>query len=239
MGVTPTEAEMLEAAITSALIDVHVSLPGKIESYDSITQTATVQLQVKRVLPKAGGGFATEDLPVLENVPVQFPRTKKFMVTLPIESGDYGLVVFNEMSIDQWRSKGENTSPGDIGRHTLTGGVFQPGLSPVLETILPAALGGDDIGEDLVIGLIGGGQIRVKPGGTIEAVAGGLGGQAADDFVAMATKVLTELEAVKTAYDGHTHMHAPGPFPLAPTAPPVPLLPAPSSVASANLKAND
>ena len=239
MGITPTEAEMLEAALASALIDVHVSLPGKIESYDSITQTATVQLQVKRVLPKTGGGFATEDLPVLENVPVQFPRTKKFIITLPIETGDYGLVVFNEMSIDQWRSKGENTSPGDIGRHTLTGGVFQPGLSPLAETILPALLGGDDIGEDLVIGVIGGGQIRVKPGGSIEAVAGGAGGQSADDFVAMAAKVLTELESVKTAVDAHTHLYNPGPFAPAPTAPPAVPIPAPSSVASSNLKAND
>ncbi len=169
MGITPTEAEMIEAAITSALIDVHVSLPGKIESYDALTQTATVQLQVKRVLPKAGGGFVTEDLPVLENVPVQFPRTKKFIVTLPIESGDYGLVVFSEMSIDQWRSKGENTSPGDIGRHTLTGGVFQPGLSPVLETILPSVLlGGADISENLVIGLLGdNAQIHITPSGSV------------------------------------------------------------------------
>ncbi len=169
MGITPTEAEMIEAAIASALIDVHVSLPGKIESYDALTQTATVQLQVKRVLPKTGGGFVTEDLPVLENVPVQFPRTKKFVITFPIETGDYGLVVFNEMSIDQWRSKGENTSPGDIGRHTLTGGVFQPGLSPVPQTILPSVLlGGADISANLVIGLLGdNAQIHITPSGSV------------------------------------------------------------------------
>ena len=198
MALTPTEADMISAAIESALIDVHVALPGQVQSYNSITQTATIELQVKRVLPK-GVEFVTEDLPVLENVPVQFLRTNTFMVALPLAAGDYGLVVFNEMSIDQWRSKGDSTSPGDIGRHTLTGGVFQPGLMPVAETILPAALGGDDIGTDLAVGVIGGIQVRIKPTGTVEVVAGGVSGQTADDFVAPAGKTATGLQTIVDA----------------------------------------
>ena len=199
MSITPTEAEMIEAAITSALIDVHVSLPGKIQSYSSSTQTATVQLQVKRVLPKAGGAFSTEDLPVLENVPVQFLRTNAFMVALPLKAGDYGLVVFSEMSIDQGRSKGDNTSPGDIGRHTLTGGVFQPGLMPLAETILPKLAGGTDIGDDLVIGLIGGTVMRITPGGEIL-----LGSDTASEAVVLGT-------SFKANYDTHVHSSPFGP----------------------------
>ena len=55
MALTPTEADMISAAIESALIDVHVALPGQVQSYNSITQTATIELQVKRVLPKEIG----------------------------------------------------------------------------------------------------------------------------------------------------------------------------------------
>ncbi len=186
MPITPTEADMISAAIDSALIDVHVALPAAIQSYDATTQTATVELQVQRVLPR-GEGFATEDLPVLENVPVVFPRTKKFMLSFPIAEGDYGMVVFNEMSIDQWRSKGDNTSPGDIGRHTLTGGVFQPGLMPNSEAIA------DDVSEDLVLGEIAGVQVRIKPGGVCEVVSEG--GPKADDWVAMTDKVLAAVGA--------------------------------------------
>ena len=187
MGITPTDAEMIADALDSRLIDVHVGLPGMIQSYDADTQTATVELQVNRVLPTSDGKFATEELPVLENIPVEFPRTKKFMITFPLEKGDFGRVFFNEMSIDQWRSKGEITSPGDIGRHTLTGGVFIPGLMPNSEAV-------SGVGTDMVLGEIAGVQVRVKPGGPIEVVSGG--GPTADDFVAMAGKTQQSLDDI-------------------------------------------
>jgi hypothetical protein len=196
MTITPDLAEVIANAIESALIDVHVALPGKVESYDSATQTANVQLQVKRMLPKTDGQYATEDLPVLENIPVQFPRTRTFAFTMPVAEGDFGLVVFSEMSIDQWRSKGDNTSPGDIGRHTLTGAVFQPGLMPNAEAI------GDDIGDDAVFGEIGGVQVRVKPGGVCEVVTGG--GPTADDFVAQAAKTKKALDDILAIFSTGT-----------------------------------
>ncbi len=227
MTITPSEAEMIADAIESALIDVHVALPGKIQSYDPATQTATVELQLKRALPKGDGTYATEDLPVLENVPIQFPRTKLFAFTLPIAEGDFGLVVFSEMSLDQWRSKAGNTSPGDVGRHTLTGGVFQPGLMPNDEAI------DDDIGSDLMIGEIGGVQVRVKPGGVCHVVTGG--STTADSFVAMAGKVLSELTNLETNFNTHVHPTAA----VGPPSIPVPITPPVAAVASSNLKADD
>ena len=161
MPITPSEADMIAAAIDSALIDVHVALPGQVQTYDAAAQTATIELQVQRVLPQ-GINFVTESLPVLENVPVAFLRSASFFVSMPIATGDYGLVLFNEMSIDQWRSKGENTSPGDIGRHTLSGGVFMPGLNPN-----DSALASAD-SDNLVVGLDGNNaQIHITPAGSI------------------------------------------------------------------------
>ncbi len=197
MTTTPTDAEMISAAIDSKLIDVHTSLPGVVQSYNKLLQTATIVLQVKRVLPKAGGGFVTEELPVLENVPVVFPRTKKFMITFPIEEGDEGEVAFQEMSIDQWRSKGSVTSPGDIGRHTLTAGVFRPGLSSNLSVITPPDT---DIGSDMILGEIAGVQVRVKAGGPIEVVSSG--SSTAADFVAMAAKTEAGLQTIVDAITG-------------------------------------
>ena len=230
--ITPTEAETIAAAIESALLDVHVGLPAMIQSYDAPTQTADVELQVKRVLP-AGIGFATEELPVLANIPVEFPRTKRFVLTFPLEEGDYGRVFFNEVSIDQWRSKGEITSPGDMGRHTLTGGVFVPGMMPNSEAIP------DDVSADLVLGEIAGVQVRVKPGGALECVSGG--GPTADDFVGMAGKILSELQNLATNVDAHTHtVPIVGAAGTTPTTPPLlPVTPAPASVASSNLKADN
>lgn len=195
MTITPTEAEVILDAIESALIDVHTMLPGKIESYNADKQTANVQLQVKRALPKADGSYATEPLPVLQNIPVHFPRSNGAMLLFPLSKGDFGSVIFSEMSLDQWRSKAVLTSPGDVGRHTLTGGVFHPGLMPNSEAIDDEA----DLANDVVLGFKGGAQMRAKPGGTIEAVAGGPAGGSADDFVTMASKLLTALGVASDA----------------------------------------
>jgi hypothetical protein len=163
MTVTPDMAEVIADAIESALIDVHTGLPGAVQSYDPLTQTATIALQVKRTLPKDDGTYATEDLPVLENVPIEFPRSASFAVTFPLAPGDTGLVVFAEMSIDQWRSKGVNTSPGDIGRHTLTGGVFRPGLVPNIKALATAAHA-----LNMVVGLDNNNaQIHITPTGSV------------------------------------------------------------------------
>lgn len=163
MTTTPELAEVIEAAIESALIDVHTALPGKVQSYDPTTQTATIELEIKRPLPKADGTYTIEDLPLLENVPVHFTRSAAFALTVPLAAGDQGLVIFSELSLDQWRSKGVNTSPGDIGRHTLTGAVFAPGLSPNAKALKTAAHA-----SNLVIGLDDdNAQIHVTPSGSI------------------------------------------------------------------------
>lgn len=194
MTITPSEAEVLNDAINDALIDVHVSLPGVVQLYNPLKQTATIVLPIKRVLQRADDSFTTEKLPVLENVPVAFMRSAAFAITLPLAPGDTGLVVFSEVSIDQWRSKNAATSPGDIGRHTLTGGVFYPGLSPNAKAI---SILDTDISADMVMGQIDGVQLRIKPGGAAHVVRNG--SSTADDFVAMAGKLDSAIVAMLDA----------------------------------------
>lgn len=62
-------------------------------------------------------------------------------------------------------------------------------------------------------------------------------GASASDFVALAAKVLTELQDIKTAHDAHTHNYNPGPSALAPTTPPLVPMPAPNGVAATLVKA--
>lgn len=154
---TPSEAEILEEAIASSMIDVHTSLPGRVAKFDALKQTADIELGVRRVLPKDDGTYITESFPILSNVPVAFYRTAGLALTLPVDVGDTGLVIFTEAAIDQWRGlAGGPASPGDIGRHTITGAVFMPGLVPTLGTIpgstpvtAPAGLG-----TNLILGTV-------------------------------------------------------------------------------------
>lgn len=225
MTTTPTMAEIIDAAMESRLLDVHTCLPGKINSYNPATQTADIELQVKRMLEGQDDKFTTEDLPVLPNVPIIFPRGGGYYAAFPMKAGDPVVIIFSEASLDQYRSKASLTTPGDARRHTLMGGVAYP-----CDITNTGILAPTDISSSyLVVGKEGGEKavFRTNRIEVTDDVAGG-----ADDWVAMAAKVLTELGKIKTAYDNHTHAGG------------VPVVgPAEkwvnASMASSNLKADD
>jgi hypothetical protein len=249
---TPTDAEIIFEAIDSRLLDVHTAIPCKVLSYNNSDQTADLQPQVKRAIRDENGNITSEALPILPDVPIAFPRSKDFFISFPVSEGDFVLCIFSESSIDVWRSQGKTNppllldgdlvAPGDARRHSLTGGVAIPCCYPN-----DAALA-ESHANDMVMGHQGGAHINIKTGGTVEATSGG--SHTSDDFVAMAGKVLTELQSVKTdldnvksEYDGHTHTTtatvstgAPGVISGAGT---ISTPHTPGSVASSNLKADD
>lgn len=186
MTITPEQAEIIEKAIESHMIDVHTALPGKVQKvYPAVPGVrdlgADIVLELKRTLPKSDKEYTTEDLPVLKNVPIWQAGSSDFFLAFALAPGDQGYVIFSEQSIDQWRTKGVNTSPGDIGRHTLTGGVFFPGLRSVAKVLTDVLTSGFALGKK------GGCQLRSPAGATMEVTTGGA--PAATDFVAMAAKV--------------------------------------------------
>ncbi|MBW2673580.1 MAG: hypothetical protein JRD89_09240 [Deltaproteobacteria bacterium] len=129
--ITPSNTDSIQSLIDDSLLNVHVALPGKIQSYDSERQIADIEPQIRRVLSRDDDTFATETLPVFPNVPVIFPRSKDYFVSFPLAEGDFGLIVFNEYSIDSWRNKGRCTDPNiAVARHTCNGAVFIPGWFP-------------------------------------------------------------------------------------------------------------
>jgi hypothetical protein len=162
MTITPELAEVIAAAIDDQLIDVHVSLPGVVQSYNSATQTATIELQVRRALTDDNDQIIFEDLPVIQNVPVCFPRSSVYFVSFPIVPGDTGDVIFAETSIGQWRAVEGTAFPDDIGRHTLSGAKFYPGLSKDSAPLT------DTLTEGIKVGVIGGAQMTIKTDGTIK-----------------------------------------------------------------------
>lgn len=226
--ITPELQDVIGDAIESALLDLHTALPGTVKTYDASTQTATVALGVQRMVP-SDRSYAVESLPELLSVPVSALRAGQFVIRVPVAPGTTGLVIFTEAAISEWRALGREASPADIGRHTLSGAVFLPVLVPALDA-LPVAEGGS---SDLIVGEVGGTQLRVKPGGVCEVVSGG--GASADGFVAMAAKVLAGMDTLTTALSTHTHASQ-GAVPI--FVPPLSEQ-VPSTYASSNLKADE
>ena len=161
MPLEPETAEIIGEAIQDSFIDVHTAIPGSVQKYYADKRTADIRVEVKRVLLDENETYVTEELPQLVNVPVAFMRGGGYSITTPISEGDTGLIIFSEVSIDQWRSLGGVASPGEIGRHTLTAGIFYPGLTADKDN--PGAAPTDG----LVMSREGGASIKVKSDDTV------------------------------------------------------------------------
>ncbi len=179
MSDTPTLAEVFSEILTEALESVHTALPGRVESYNSSTQTADVK---PMVLDPDG-----TPLPVLPNVPVAFQRGGGGFLSFPLVSGDFVFVICAEASLDQWRAKAAETAPGDVRRHHLTAAVALPCLYPSARALVSAHA------TNVVLGVDAGPQIHVTP------TTVGLGSAAPVSGVAKA--IATDAEVAKLKAD--------------------------------------
>lgn len=188
----PTWAEVISSAINYRLQDLHTAIPARVEAYHADTQTVDVQPVIKSVLVDPNGNSLVQEYPKIPSVPVAFPRAGGYFLSLPIAVGDTVLVIFCEHSIDVWRARGIDTTPGVTSLHGLSGAVAIPGVFPTNAPLSDAAT------NALVLGKDGGPQIKID-GTTIKA------GASASDFVAMSNKVLSEINALKLIFNTHVH----------------------------------
>ena len=117
MTPTPSLAQLLKHAIEGRLLDVHTAIIAKVESYDAAKQLVNVAPVLKRSIENMRGEWIAEQLPVLCDVPVLFPRAGGFFISFPIQPGDFVQLIFNglrckaplpfrEFSLNPWRLQG-------------------------------------------------------------------------------------------------------------------------------------
>lgn len=213
-------AEVLRRALDARLLDVHVSLPARVVSYSASSQTATVRPMIPRVLRDSAGERVVEELPLIPNVPICFPRGGGFFCSFPLAAGDAVMLVFAERSLDRWRSTGEVVDPADTRTHSLAGAWAYPGGFP----------SGDELDDASATKMVAG-----KDGGPQVVVDGSfvhVGGDASSQFIALANLVAAELAAIRTAFNTHVHVETGGS-----TAVPTVLMGAAGSVAATKAKA--
>lgn len=134
----PTLSDVLEAAINAFLADVHTVLVGRVESYDPATQTISARAVVRRGFATEDGERATEELPVLNNVPVGFPGGTRGWITWPVAVGDTVLLLIGELSHDRWlQIGGAGVDPGDDRRFNLSDAFAIPAFRDFAHPISP------------------------------------------------------------------------------------------------------
>lgn len=187
MPVEPTEVDVIRSAIESRLLDLHTSMPGRVVTYYPATQTADVQPVIKRAIQSYSGELVHEELPIIHNVPIEWPGGGGYAMQFPVMSGDFVWLIFSEAATAMWRSTGQISEPGDLRRHDLSYACAIFVRGPETKVLVPLAPST---------------EARMDcPGPFVFSSAAG---QAAAQFVASATLVSAALQALKAVFDGWT-----------------------------------
>lgn len=123
-------AQIVKMGIDAALAGMKKILPGVVLSYDAETSTCSVKPAVHRLVPTAEDPDEdyVEEEPVLQNVPVLWPRGRNFRVLGTLEAGDSVLLLVSDRDISGWRRSGKASEPDNAQKHAWSSAVALPGL---------------------------------------------------------------------------------------------------------------
>jgi hypothetical protein len=120
-----------QAAMEGMMKDVHTCLPGIVQSFNPVNQTAEVQPAIQRVFTERGA----VNLPLCVDVPVVFPGGGGFFFTFPISAGDECVLVFSERCMDGWAIDGAISEPEDYRSHDLSDAFAFVGVNSVAKKL--------------------------------------------------------------------------------------------------------
>lgn len=140
MGQTPRLEDVISAALATESESHYTSVPGKITSYDPVTQLASVRIMINGPITQPDGS-TVQQWPTLVGVPVMFPGSGKFRITFPVNTGDHVLLIVSTFFLMDWLKVGSEVDDDShpLARNQLMCGFAIPGLFPALKTKPPLA----------------------------------------------------------------------------------------------------
>ena len=218
----PTDRDVLDARAQQQSLEQFTALPGRVQSYDAATQLADIVPCVRHPVPQPDGTTLCEDLPVIPDVPVLWPRVGAWFFAMTLVPGDTVQLLFNSADIGPWLvGDGSTVNPADLRRHHLAHAVAIPGLyvqqkalanapratgptGAMLSGDVALVLGSDSNGARITLRHNGAATITIGDAVAVQIDIDGtvhMGG-AAGQFVALANLVAAQLNALKTAING-------------------------------------
>ena len=121
-------ADAIKQAVEYNVLKMHTCIPGTIESYDYATQKASVLPSIKMTF--YDGTVLSH--PIIQHVPVIFPRSGGASLTFPVNKGDGVLILFSERALERWlSSKGGEVEQGVNRRFDLSDAIAIVGLNSI------------------------------------------------------------------------------------------------------------
>lgn len=130
--VDPTLYSLIQELKADIFKNLNAVKIGSIQSFDTTTRMATVQIAFKRILNN--GDILS--IPVLLDCPVFTLQGGGAAFQAPIEIGDECIVLFADANIDAWYANGGQSAPADGRQHDLSDGIVLVGLNPLARPLL-------------------------------------------------------------------------------------------------------
>jgi hypothetical protein len=179
---SPDQADLLREVVESGKLDLHMCLPGIVQSYDDATKTCSVVPAVRKPIPTDLGDVVMTEHPIIQNVPVAVLGSPALSIECELAKGDTVLLVFFDYSIAAWRGSGQVSDPPDFRKHSPAYPIAVPWHRPN---------GRASSDEKSTIGKAGGMRVHFKAS-TVEVGSGG-------DFVALKSAVDAIQQNLDTA----------------------------------------
>jgi hypothetical protein len=123
--VEPDMKTILDRWRNEIFSNLFCTMPGKINSFDTSTQSATVEIQIKRSI----GDNKIVSYPMLIDCPVFFLQGAGAYLEFPVSQGDLCLVAFVDRDIDSWWTTGNVKEPNTTRKHSISDGIAIVGLN--------------------------------------------------------------------------------------------------------------
>ena len=186
----PSQTEVLELAIDTKLKSINVCLPAVVQKFDFENKLVEVQPALKIKLKDKD----PMNLPLIQDVPVVYPRSETAGVYFPLKEGDSCLLVCSQRSIDNWLTNGGVVDPANPRKFSLSDATAIVGLYPTSKQ-LPI----NDADKDNLVLVNEKGSLAINPSGSI--VLSGSNSQGDEPFVlgnVLATFLTDIIEILKT-----------------------------------------
>lgn len=203
--------ETIRAAIEQHMSRVWTSAPVRVVSYDAGKQTVSLQVTTKAFIKQEDGSQKAVDIPVLQDVRVQFPAGGGQTMTFPIAAGDEGLAVFATRSPDGWQQSGSDTAPPDASVSSLSNAFFIPGVKSDPKALSDVSTSAAEIRSDdgnTKISISGAGGVGVQTDKSVGISAAGgvtIGTGAGETVVTGTVRIIGELYVNDIAFSTHEH----------------------------------
>jgi len=119
-------ADVIDMGVRDKLVQMYITLPATVVSYDKKTQTIEAKISIERTI---SGGMVK--YPNLRDIPVKLPRNSKGGLSFFLYEGDEVTLQFIQRSTGNWRTKGPGFPPDFASMFDINDAIAIPCLHPV------------------------------------------------------------------------------------------------------------